>query len=97
MTSDTVILNTGAPQGCVLSPVLFSLHTNEMKIMNSPCQLYKYADDMVLVGLMQTGYTVNQSTFFHHIGELTMWCEDYEAGYFESPQCLPLFSACSDQ
>ncbi len=60
----------------MLSPVLFSLYTNDMQIMNSTCQLYKYADDMVLVGLMQTRNTVNQSTYVHHIGELTKWCED---------------------
>ncbi len=47
-----------------------------MQIRNSTCQLYKYAGDLVLVGLMQTGNTVNQSTYFHHIGELTEWCED---------------------
>lgn len=51
-----------------LSPVLFSLDINEMKIMNLTCQMCKYADDMVLVGLMRTGNTVNQST---DIGERT--------------------------
>lgn len=48
ITSDTVNLNTGAPRSCVLSPVLFSLNTNEMQIMNSTRQIYLYADDSVL-------------------------------------------------
>lgn len=67
---------TPITKASVLSHVLLSLHTNEMQIMNSPCQLYKCADDMVLVGLMQTGDTVNQSTHLHHVGELTKRCED---------------------
>jgi hypothetical protein len=28
-TSGTLILNTGAPQGCVLSPILYSLFTHD--------------------------------------------------------------------
>lgn len=30
--SDESVLNAGAPQGCVQSPLLFSVHTNEMKL-----------------------------------------------------------------
>ena len=60
ITSETVILNTGAPQGCVLSPVLFSLYTNEMRIINSTCHLFKYADDMVC-GWFNAGREHSQS------------------------------------
>lgn len=72
----SVTLNTGAPQGCFLSPVLFSLYTNEMQIKNPFCQLYKYADDMVLLGLMKVGDTTSQTMYFDHIAELTGWCRD---------------------
>lgn len=44
--------------------------------MNSTCHLYKYADDMVVVGLMQVGNTANQSVYFNCIEELTTWCND---------------------
>ena len=44
-TSATLILNTGAPQGCVLSPLLYSL---------SPLLYSMFADDTTVVGLITT-------------------------------------------
>lgn len=73
LVSDKAVLNSGEPQGCVLSSVLFSLYTNEMQIRNSTCQLYKYAGDMVLVGLLQQSDTESESVYFLQIGELTKW------------------------
>ena len=51
--SDALTLNTGVPQGCVLSPLLFSIYTNEMKIQGNNVSLFKYTDDMALVGLIR--------------------------------------------
>ena len=51
--SDEVIINTGAPQGCVLSPILFSIYTNDISCNNSFLTLIKYADDMALVGRLK--------------------------------------------
>ncbi|XDV34345.1 hypothetical protein PO909_004512 [Leuciscus waleckii] len=53
--SGIITLNTGAPQGAILSPILFSLYINEYKIKNEGFSLLKYADDMALVGLMKVG------------------------------------------
>ena len=49
MLSDEVIVNTGDPQGCVLSPILFSIDTNDISCNNSFLTVIKYADDMALV------------------------------------------------
>ncbi|KAL3051735.1 hypothetical protein OYC64_001881 [Pagothenia borchgrevinki] len=35
ITSSTLILNTGAPQGCVLSPLLYSLFTHDCVAIHS--------------------------------------------------------------
>ena len=48
--SDAITTNTGAPQGCVLSPLLFTLYTNDCNISYDNCIVIKYADDTVVVG-----------------------------------------------
>ena len=50
--STLLILNTGAPQGYVLSPLLYSLFTHDCVTMHVFNSIMKFADDTTMVGLI---------------------------------------------
>ncbi len=51
-TSSPLILNTGAPHGCVLSPLLYSLYTHDCTATHSSNVIVKFADDTTVIGLI---------------------------------------------
>ncbi|KAI3359287.1 hypothetical protein L3Q82_002808 [Scortum barcoo] len=53
ITSDTVVSSTGAPQGTVLAPLLFTLYTSDFCYNSELCHIQKYADDTAIVGVHQ--------------------------------------------
>ena len=72
--SDEIIISTGAPQGCVLSPTLFSIYTDEIRFSNQVTTLFKFADDMALVGLLLDEDSL--SSYFHDVEILHKWCSN---------------------
>ncbi|KAI4904085.1 hypothetical protein NFI96_007664, partial [Prochilodus magdalenae] len=70
-TSSTTTLSTGTPQGCVLSPLLFTLLTHDCAAMHSSNHTIKCADDTTVVGLISRN---DESAYREEVQRLTDWC-----------------------
>ncbi|KAK3536268.1 hypothetical protein QTP86_000654 [Hemibagrus guttatus] len=69
--SDLQHISTGSPQGCVLSPLLFSLYTNGCTSGHQSVKLLKFADDTTLIGLISDG---DESAYRGEMNRLVSWC-----------------------
>ncbi len=72
-TSNSITLNVGAPQGCVLSPLLYSLYTHDCVSSHSSTSIVKFADDTVVLGLNNNN---DEAAYLDEVERLTSWCQD---------------------
>ncbi len=72
-TSSSLILNTGAPQGCVLSPLLYSLYTHDCTATHSSNVIVKFADDTTVIGLITDN---DETAYREEVSTLTKWCQE---------------------
>ncbi len=72
-TSSTITLNTGAPQGCVLSPLLFTLLTHNCTPSHNSNLFIKFADDTTVVGLISNR---DETNYRSEVSRLAGWCRD---------------------
>ncbi len=69
-TSNSITLNVGAPQGCVL---LYTLYTHDCVSSHSSTSIVKFADDTVL-SLINNN---DEAAYLDEVERLTSWCQDH--------------------
>ena len=73
--SDTITINTGGPQGCVLSAGLFILYTADKLPTHDNCMIMKYADDTIILGLLNDDED-SEKNYRSEIASFVNWCKD---------------------
>ena len=71
-TSTTRHTSTGAPQGTVTAPILFTTYTNDMRGPDDDAIAVKFADDTALADVSN-----NDDHFEEAVTGIEQWCEDH--------------------
>ncbi|KAI4903872.1 hypothetical protein NFI96_022133, partial [Prochilodus magdalenae] len=71
--SSTITLNTGVPQGCVLSPLLYSLFTYDCVPVYGSNSIIKFADDTTVIVLIRGD---DETAYRDEVQHLAAWCDD---------------------
>ncbi len=69
--SNVITLSTGSPQGCVLSPLLFTLMTHDCRARSTTNHIVKFADNTTVVGLIQDN---DELAYREEVSHLVDWC-----------------------
>ncbi|KAL0192386.1 hypothetical protein M9458_010682, partial [Cirrhinus mrigala] len=70
--SDIVVCSTGAPQGTVLAPFLFTVYTADFMFSSATCHLQKFSDDSAIVGLIMDD---DDMEYRERIQDFVDWCQ----------------------
>jgi len=76
-TSREITLNVSAPQGCVLSPLLFSLFTSDSMSSEPSVVMINFSEDTTLEGLIHNS---DESAYLGEVERLAGWCSENDLG-----------------
>ncbi|TWW56114.1 hypothetical protein D4764_08G0001010 [Takifugu flavidus] len=73
ITSDTVVSSIGAPQGTVLSHILFTLYTSDFCYNSEMCHIQRFADDTAIVGCIRDD---EEEEYRCLVRDFVAWCHN---------------------
>ena len=72
-----LVSNTGAPQGCVLNPFVYTFYTNDCRSVDASTQFVRFSDDTAMLVLL-SDFASYQSIFLQWyvslVGAVTIFC-----------------------
>ena len=71
--SAMLILNTGPPQVCLHSPLLYSLFTHDCMARHASNTIIKFADDTTVAGLITDN---NKTDYREEVRDVAVWFQD---------------------
>jgi hypothetical protein len=77
-TSSTITTLIGTPQGSVISPYLFTTYIASLKSDYQNVKMFKYADDIIIVGLFEASRPQEEEHYFEVITDTVAECDRLE-------------------
>ena len=66
-----MVSSTGAPQGTVLSPILFTLYTTDFCYNSGSCHIQEFADDTAIMGCIRDN---EEEEYRILVRNFVVWC-----------------------
>lgn len=88
ITYGTWTISTGAPRGCFIFSLLFTLYTNNCNSGNYSVKLLKCANDTRIISLIKDG---DESAYRQEVEQLVHWCKAAKLNMLRTVQMVVHF------